>query len=278
MLQKELIIETILRYKNKFNYEITTNGILLDENILKLFKDYDVKVIISFDGPEKIHNKLRMGARHEKLMEIFDLIHNIGMQSNIKINCTYTSIHEEYLDKNDLEKYLSKLGFEYTINNVITENKSLKLKKTITNNKFLIEQDIDLLMRNKRKSINKYLADIIVSLIERNKNQFFCQDAEETLFFDTKCRKRFCNATLDMSFSEEEKIASINRKNNFYCNNCWAKFICSYCPVKIFKNKQNFDNCNLKRNCEYAMERILEVYLDDVEKFENILGNYIYYE
>lgn len=122
------------------------------------------------------------------------------------------------------------------------------------------------------------MSDIIVSLIERNKNYYFCQDAEKTLYFDIKCQKRFCNATFNMGFTEEQVIASINRKNDFNCNNCWAKYICSSCPVKIFKNKQNIVNCKMKKNYDYAMEKILEVYLESAEKFETILGNYIYYE
>lgn len=139
LLKKELIIQTILRYKNKLKYEITTNGILLDEDILKLFKDYDVQVIISFDGPEEIHNALRKGAEHKKLLEVFGLIYEMNMKSNTHINCTYTKLHEENIGIENLKKYLSSFGFKYTINNVITENLNLKLKEHTTSIKYIID-------------------------------------------------------------------------------------------------------------------------------------------
>jgi len=40
-------------------FEITTNGTLVDEEAIELFKRFNMRVLISLDGPEPLHNKYR---------------------------------------------------------------------------------------------------------------------------------------------------------------------------------------------------------------------------
>lgn len=40
-------------------FEITTNGTLVDEEAIELFKRFNMRVLISIDGPEPLHNKYR---------------------------------------------------------------------------------------------------------------------------------------------------------------------------------------------------------------------------
>lgn len=42
--------------KNKVRYNITTNGTIVDERLLKLFQENHFRVSISIDGIEKIHD------------------------------------------------------------------------------------------------------------------------------------------------------------------------------------------------------------------------------
>jgi uncharacterized protein len=44
---------------------ITTNGILVDEEWIKLFREHDVSVTVSLDGPAEINDKFRVGFKGE---------------------------------------------------------------------------------------------------------------------------------------------------------------------------------------------------------------------
>ena len=43
-------------------YSITTNATLLTDEIIDFFKQYEVEVTISLDGPKEIHNSKRIAA------------------------------------------------------------------------------------------------------------------------------------------------------------------------------------------------------------------------
>lgn len=57
----------------KVNYSITTNGTLLNDEIIRFFIENDVSVLISLDGPKEIHDQNRVFANGEgsfdKIME-----------------------------------------------------------------------------------------------------------------------------------------------------------------------------------------------------------------
>lgn len=46
-------------------YNITTNGTLLNEDIVSFFQEYDVAIMISLDGPESVHDEFRKFANSD---------------------------------------------------------------------------------------------------------------------------------------------------------------------------------------------------------------------
>jgi len=77
-------IKKIVEYARSIDpdltYSITTNGSLLDEKILEFFQENNFRINLSFDGPQRLHDKFRKTANHkptyDRVMENLDLIKN----------------------------------------------------------------------------------------------------------------------------------------------------------------------------------------------------------
>lgn len=60
---EKFVILTKSSFKNsnkKFSFKTTTNATLIDDNIIKLIKKYNIEVSISLDGPKEIHDSYRI--------------------------------------------------------------------------------------------------------------------------------------------------------------------------------------------------------------------------
>ncbi len=72
-LNYEIIKYISNKLKNNINiggYEITTNAVLICDDMLVFFKTHKFKIIVSLDGPDYIHNKLRINGEHSKVRRI----------------------------------------------------------------------------------------------------------------------------------------------------------------------------------------------------------------
>ena len=58
----ELIVPIVEKYHDIISFGITTNGILLDEDIVDFFTKYNIKVLLSFDGIPIVQNKQRSNS------------------------------------------------------------------------------------------------------------------------------------------------------------------------------------------------------------------------
>jgi uncharacterized protein len=76
-------------------FGLTTNGYKLDDRLLDLVKRYDFRVTISIDGPEIIHNLLRLDRKgqptYNSVKRSIHKLQEIGIQPEIE--CTYTQKH-----------------------------------------------------------------------------------------------------------------------------------------------------------------------------------------
>lgn len=78
LLQRTLIYDTIIysrmKYpEKKFTYNLTTNGMLLDEEFCWFAKEFNVLIAVSIDGTEEAHDKHRVdlgnNGSYERVME-----------------------------------------------------------------------------------------------------------------------------------------------------------------------------------------------------------------
>lgn len=109
LLRKELfeIIETI--HEAKIKIYLINNGMLLDENIARRFKELDVNLMISIDGADKeSYEKTRKGASFEKLKE------SVAVANKHKIldSCPVTIGKHNHQQIGELFKFADKIGYK----------------------------------------------------------------------------------------------------------------------------------------------------------------------
>ena len=118
LLKKQIIKDTIKyieskKCKTKFKYGITTNGTLLDDDMINLIKENEFTVAYSIDGGKLVQNLNRITADGK---ETFDIV-----EKNAKkmLNAVKTTIAMAVITKNNLKyltesvKYLYNIGFRY---------------------------------------------------------------------------------------------------------------------------------------------------------------------
>ncbi len=96
LLEKELIKQCIEYIDNSvegktIQYNITTNGTLLTGDIVELFVNHNVSLMISLDGPAEIHNKNRGFATGEGNP------HSIIMKNLYNLKQKYPSYYKEHI-------------------------------------------------------------------------------------------------------------------------------------------------------------------------------------
>lgn len=164
-------------------FEIVTNGYFLNEEIMLLFKKYNVKLSISIDGPEDVTDALRGKGTYEKVIKNFDLAQKIHYDC-IEASATYTKVHE-------------KMGYSYADINNFFENKGIKatISRVISNDRELAPQNKvskDFLKRNIERSIykiynniceggiNPFLSRMMQSMVFGSKTFGYCDDLDAT--------------------------------------------------------------------------------------------------
>lgn len=109
LLNKKLIYECMdiinQKYpesKKNFEFHITTNGVLLDADVIELFKKYNVDVSISIDGDKRTHN---LNRKSKNGVDVYDnIIENMRlmqkMQLSFSVRMTVTENNVEFLYEN----------------------------------------------------------------------------------------------------------------------------------------------------------------------------------
>jgi uncharacterized protein len=89
LCQKLRNLEKELNFKLKL--AITTNGILIDDDWAKMFKDYHVSVTVSIDGPKSIHDKNRIDFQYrgtfDKVLLSFNILRSNGIEPGVISVC-----------------------------------------------------------------------------------------------------------------------------------------------------------------------------------------------
>ena len=109
LLQKELfeIIKIIHRYG--IRVYLITNGMLLDENIIRRFRELDVNLMISIDGADKeSYERIRKGASFGRLKESVELANDY----NILDSCPVTIGKHNHQQIGKLFKFAKEIGYK----------------------------------------------------------------------------------------------------------------------------------------------------------------------
>lgn len=266
------------------DYRIVTNASALSNELINLFVNNNFKVYISIDGPQEINDFLR-GTHYDSLMENILKLKESSIGNKLELICTYTKFHQEKISMEDLVDFYEKLGVKYSISDVITDDKTLKIKKS---KKDLIVQEIDFIEKSFERLYNNslnvgisvFVRNILEALVLKNLTTCFCKELKQgySKVYDYNGDIYSCIRLVGQYKADNKKIEEYNSKDNQNCNKCWAKYICRDCVADVILGN-NFapyesSSCYRKKLYNYTLKKCIELYHREPEKFSVILNNF----
>jgi len=283
------------KYSYPFDYNMTINGTLLNEENIKYLVENNFSILISLDGPKKTHDRYRIFANGRGT---FDRIYN-----NLKlIKYTYPEYYKKKvrfnivlsppLNLNDLNQFISQLdikpsGIRFSD---ITSHHTTFFKRfskaqldefyshridylnsfneKLANNTELNEVEKNL-YRTRYASIHKRDMDVLKRNAPSNGQCIF---GERSLLINADGSFNFCTQVEDV-FNLGNVYDGYNfRKiiNLYYdldkflgerCHNCWAIRFCMKC-IKEFNKNGLLDEESFKNSCSGKKQSILNELID----------------
>jgi len=260
----------------KFRFTLTTNGVLLNDDILEFANKEMSNVVLSIDGRQEIHDKMRPfrngKGSYEMIVPKFQKVAESRHQTNYYVRGTFTHFNTDFSED---VLHLAKLGFkQISVEPVVAES---------TEDYAIREEDIPTLLAEYDK-----LASEMLRLEEENKGfNFFhfmidleggpcvakrlsgCGSGTEYLAVTPwgdlyPCHQfvgneKFLLGNVDEGITntavrDEFKLCNVYAKES--CRNCFAKF---YCSGGCAANAYNFSgdiNGAYEIGCELQKKRV----------------------
>lgn len=298
LLEFDLIKYAVNRVKerveeSKIRFTITTNGTLLNQEILEFLDSHRFSIMISIDGPKHINDKNRVF--HKRNESVFDIVIKNIMTINenyneLKSRLGISIVIDPEVDLYDYEEFFNEYDFlNNTTSNISLIDESHLLERTIRTDSF--KKVIGY------KSFLTYLAEL--KEIKRGSNGFFNKliypniiKKLDDLEFNNQLPKKYaasgqcipgnrlfvsvsgniypCEKVNELSnytimgnvqngfdLSKSIRILSCSEKKFEDCKNCFAIRHCTNC-IKYFSemldNNKNFD---INNHCNLVREKVL---------------------
>jgi uncharacterized protein len=270
------------KFPFKFNYDITTNGLLLNEEKISYLIDNGFRIVLSIDGPAPIHEKNKGKGTFDVLMKIIKYIH-AKYPLYYKRNIGFSVVYVRDTDLLKIRDFFSQKIFEdakkISFGRVVTNFSSLKYPEEGLNE----NKAYELIKESKRrgKKLNKIEEAIIReyfrlswnTLIYKNESNYgaFCNLGSKTMYFGTdgnihgceKVGKSFIigNIYKGIYLDKLLKLANEWREKTKFCGNCKVQSMCIACLATTgIENKIKLSGlCSeLKRNFEEKVSEYIE--------------------
>lgn len=317
LLNSKVLIKSVeyikKTYNKKVQFLLTTNGYLLNKNLIDFFKKNNFRIHISFDGPKEIHDKYR---KYKNGKGTFD-----NIMENIKLlKSEYKSKYTDYVRFlvifNNHESFRKIIDFFYTHKYYFSPNQFLMTElldikgtyysKLNLNRNFIhnnIFDSIDHIIDQRKVSSDEkdYTYRVIFNLfsavlnslhnrlgnIRKNSNYAIngcCFPGKVKLFADHNGDFYVCER-VSMNIGSMGKgldLEKINRIIKTYynsshesCINCWLRHLCSQCFHQAFVEKK-FDKKFQQDNCstrKKSMISLFQLYAYIMEKDNSFFNN-----
>lgn len=283
--------KTIVYLVNELNksymindYRIVTNASAVTDELVQLFIKNNFKVYISIDGPKQINDFLR-GNYYEKLESTIKKLKNSDIKNKLELICTYTKFHQDNIPMDELIDFYERLGVKYSISDVITNDKLLKIHKTKTDilnqEKRFIDVSLDRLFNNSLNvGISSYIRNVIDAFVLKKPVKCFCNELKDgySRVYDYNGDIYPCIRLIGTHKSDDELVMKCNSKDNDKCSKCWAKNFCTDCVADVIlgnvKAPYTSSKCYKKILYNYALRKCIELNHCNPDKFKTILNNY----
>lgn len=261
---------------------ITTNGVLLEKNVVDYLVENNIKIQVSLDGPKCIHDRYR---KTKAGSETFDIIHrNLSYALNkypdwYKYSVGFNIAVAPPFDMRMLNDYIKSEDLFRESNRVIrllmvslehqdadTPIKRYNYQKAYDSMFEVVKEEYHngeewIPLKEKINQFNEMIDKEPFDPFSKELLLRSCDIAMHRAYCDVNGELFFCEK-VDLenddpigNVFEGLDVCSINRyidkfneKRNVHCSDCWARYICEVC----FLNLNNFEN-----GCE-AAERYCE--------------------
>lgn len=230
---------------DNLEYDITTNGTILTNEMIEFFKNNNVKLNVSFDGNEKIHNSSRIYKNG--LGSFSDVFNNLLILKDNKVNFVCKTVLQP--DNNnliDVFTFFEEKKIEFKFDLALRSFDSNYLPNIDDLNIFNDQMD-NIIEYYRIRIVNNYkiYSTKILNDLKRIHygitNEIACGASIFGFFIDIEGDIYPCSAhTSSKNLSIGNIYKGINRENitqnkfyaqsvenNIYCNNCWMKYLCS---------------------------------------------------
>ena len=277
LLNIEVIRFTIEYMKNHypdFNvfYSITTNGTILNDDIIQLFRDNSVAVLVSIDGPDNEYNLRYYNNGRKSLNKVISNIEKLR-NNHIRTELRATIINTnpyicetfDFLEKLKLQFYVC---FSYP-----SENKSHNLSTYDKGTLFAIRKQFDQLLeyyvdklKTKDTIYNKRIFDYIDALRFRHEmgvacgagRSYFTITANGDIFSCPHFMNdsQYCIGNIETNLAKNNKYTVVDVTDIQECKDCWVKYFCAgNCLAQKVSTGKSNDSASIEEGCE--LEKII---------------------
>jgi uncharacterized protein len=283
-------------------FTITTNGTLVEKEMIEFFKRHNFSVHVSLDGAQHIHDKQRQfpsgRGTYDIVKKKIDLLRGAGVE--VGIEAVFTDYHRKC--KETIEstyEFLLKLGARNislvpaiggSPDECLDEDFLANLEQSYTSS---TERIMDSWLTDSPIRI-RYWLDILHTLISRKSNNRFCGAGYEGITVDCSgnvfpchtlmSNNLFMGSVYDKEFPGEdfERVTALMRqtsKDSFpKCVKCWAKKLCSPCYGDTFAASGTLSApresiCTIIRSVAKATLLKVAEFMTDAEKWKRFVGN-----
>nr|WP_330381844.1 thioether cross-link-forming SCIFF peptide maturase [Defluviitalea phaphyphila] len=263
-------------YNKNFRFTITTNGILLNDEIQDYINKNMYNVVLSIDGRKEVNDKMRYTANHKGSYDVivpkFKKLADSRNQTDYYVRGTFT---RENLDFSEDVLHLADLGFKQISVEPVVAPKEMDYALKEEDLPILYEQYEKLakeLIKRKKEGKGFNFFHFMIDLTQGPcvaKRLAGCGSGSEYLAVTPEGDLYPCHQFVGL---EEFKMGSVFEgiKNksmqkqfqscNVYakeeCRNCWAKFYCSGgCAANAYQFHKDI-NVPYKIGCELEKKRI----------------------
>ncbi len=316
-----VLIKKVITYINKYYpykvvyYNITTNGLLLNEIIIDFFEKNKVNLMISLDGPKTLHDARRLDANNrptfDRVIEIIEYIkrkHKDYFKKHVTFNSVSSNIYEcsiaeDYFIKHKFtgKYYVGLFSYSKNIEKIaFSENEIDRIKNNIIRKALIsllefrggmsLTYKSGLIDNNFFKEL-KTIENCLSKVRCREKIKSFhpkgqCIPSHTRCFVDVEGRLFPCEKVNEkndfLALGTVNEDVDISRTGEVYNFACYSKAKCcrcwaiQFCSFCVGKiNHDSFNNNEMDLYCEKIREHI-RILLSSIIILKRIFSSYYY--